>query len=140
MAKTSKPKPFVKLTVTPTIGAAVRAFLDNYGSHGLYEVDKVEAQLKEHGLETLLQLPLYRGWKVTKSFIKSVEASGGYCTMPIGTAMIDGEGVLDTIIRRLDVTITDGGYIGRGRNYWHKVEQLFKQLPGGSTQPAAQEG
>lgn len=103
--------------------AKVEAVLKNVDSHGLYPASAVERWLKEVGLN--IKVP--KGWKVTKQFIKEVERSGGYCSMTLGTPMLDGAGVLSMLMNHFKVSPTMS-YGGRGKQFHSDWADLQKAL------------
>lgn len=145
MATTKKPtakKPATKKTtkkpaakpVAPVITSQLRSGIDRlfaqFSYASIMSVTRARQLLAEVGLG---MIQLHEEWKVTKDFIKSVERGGGWCSIDIGTPIIDGRGILSLVMKLFEVTNPESGrYGGHGTAYYSDLAALQRKLNEGT--------
>lgn len=92
-------------------------------SHGIYTVEQAQKKLDEFDIN----IKLHRGWKVTQRFIKELEKTGGFMKLPVGTPIIDGQGIVRAIMNRLEIR-SSGSYNGRGTQFYSDLSDIRKAL------------
>ena len=122
-AITSMPTDPTPHVVVPTLTERVKALLNEVDAYGIYPVEHLQKLIDGHRLG--IKLPT--SWKVTKSFIKTVERDGGFCRMAVGTAIIDGRGLMHRLMQHYGAQNTES-FIGHGRQYYSDMECLFGVL------------
>ena len=108
----------------------VQSVMSHISSHSLYPVETVQKYME--AAELPIKLPT--SWKVTKSFIATIERDGGFCSMAVGTAMMDGMGALNALMKHFGVE-SPRSFIGRGKQFYEDLDALQKALVNLPEQP-----
>ncbi len=102
----------------------VTLVMKHIDSHGIYAAADVEKWFKEAGLTSI---KVFKGWTVTKKFVRDVEAGGGWTSFKPGVAINDGPLVLSYLMAHFKVTNRES-FIGRGKQFHSDLQALLDAL------------
>lgn len=134
-AKKPAKKPTAKAApVAPAITSTLRDSIDRlfgeFSYASIMSVTRARQLLADAGLGMIQP---HEEWKVTKAFIKSVESGGGWCSLTIGTPIIDGRGILSLVMKLFNVTNPESSrFIGHGSAYYSDLAALQRKLYAGT--------
>lgn len=101
---------------------AVKHVVGQVEYHGIYTAAFIQQLFDDAGIKVRVGT----SWKVTKSFIKSVERSGGWCNMKEGTSIVDGRGVAYLLMQFFQLK-NEESYIGNGKQFYSDMELIFAE-------------